>query len=461
MSYISLFKIIKDHWKGIIIVLIVLLMLPIVIASSFTVVSSVPAVDDDVISLYINVANKVGQNKTIIDWRDLIAIDSVRYKQNFKLANENNITKLAQSFIKENKKTTTYNFLKYKNLVSNINKKYNINLDWRNVVMADSVFLNSNFNNITDSHVNSTINKFIQINKIPETYYEYEEVKYEETYTEWEYWFDAFPWLGGRYVTKTRIVTKLEKVEKTRYVDGVEIKTLKDVLIDNGHSLKDIPPFFSNISSIAVSMKKIDITYSTKSLDTVIKEMGFSQEDKNSILRYKEVGLSMLIPSDGDNGSFHKSYKASEFINKVKNGAIETYKEYGVYPSISIAQAILESGYGGSGLTDKANNLFGIKADSGWNGAYVTMETSEYYGGIRVTVLAKFRAYNSWDESIEDHGLFLKENSRYTNNGVFSAKSYIEQAFALKKAGYATGPEYAYSLINIIQQYNLSEYDVL
>lgn len=147
-----------------------------------------------------------------------------------------------------------------------------------------------------------------------------------------------------------------------------------------------------------------------------------------------------------------------EFINMVVPGAIEGYKKYKIFPSITIAQAILESAWGRSGLSRRANNLFGIKAFN-WTGQTITMNTGEYYGGVYVMVSATFRAYSTPAESVKDHARFLTLNSRYRHNGVFSATTYVQQAEALRRAGYATDPNYPASLIGLIRKYNLQQYD--
>jgi flagellum-specific peptidoglycan hydrolase FlgJ len=146
----------------------------------------------------------------------------------------------------------------------------------------------------------------------------------------------------------------------------------------------------------------------------------------------------------------------AEFIQKVAEGAIDSYKKYNIFPSITIAQAILESGWGQSGLTGKGNNLFGVKA-YGWNGAVVDMLTAEYNSdGSKYYVVASFRGYNSWAESIEDHSKVLL-NDRYAD--VRSATNYRAAAEALRAGGYATDPEYPQLLISIIESYGLYQYD--
>ncbi|MCB2295893.1 glucosaminidase domain-containing protein [Clostridium algoriphilum] len=157
-----------------------------------------------------------------------------------------------------------------------------------------------------------------------------------------------------------------------------------------------------------------------------------------------------------------KSVKANlteeQFFKNVSVGAMESYKKDGIFASITLAQAKLESGTGSSGLTTKANNLFGIKAYN-WLGNTIQMMTKENAQGIIIEVLAPFRAYNNWDESIQDHTSFLLQNARYSQYGVFTSKTYAEQAQALQNAGYATDSNYARLLVTTIKQYGLDKYD--
>ncbi|MFT8544938.1 MAG: LysM peptidoglycan-binding domain-containing protein [Leuconostoc falkenbergense] len=132
----------------------------------------------------------------------------------------------------------------------------------------------------------------------------------------------------------------------------------------------------------------------------------------------------------------------------------------GVLASITVAQAILESGWGQSALASAPyHNLFGIKRGTGWQGTIVNMKTSEYVNGKWVTVLAPFRSYNSQMASFQDHTTFLLSNSRYAANGVINAKNYVAMANGLQAAGYATAPTYASTLINLVKRYNLQTLD--
>lgn len=152
------------------------------------------------------------------------------------------------------------------------------------------------------------------------------------------------------------------------------------------------------------------------------------------------------------------SLTQAEFIETLVPAAKQTEKEYGIFTSVTLGQAILESGWGESGLALGANNLFGIKAYN-WSGATIQMKTQEEVNGGMIWTMAQWRAYNTWNDSIIDHGKFLKENSRYSEAGVFKAKNYKEQVEALKRAGYATDSSYVSLVCGVIECYNLNQYD--
>lgn len=126
-----------------------------------------------------------------------------------------------------------------------------------------------------------------------------------------------------------------------------------------------------------------------------------------------------------------------------------------ILPSVTLAQAIVESKYGTSGLTKKANNLFGIKG--AYKGESVTMMTTEYIGGHYVKVPAKFKKYPDWWESIADHSYLLVSAKRYAN--IPGCADYVKVCQNLQSDGYATAPDYADTLISYIQKYNLDYYD--
>jgi flagellum-specific peptidoglycan hydrolase FlgJ len=149
-----------------------------------------------------------------------------------------------------------------------------------------------------------------------------------------------------------------------------------------------------------------------------------------------------------------------DFIMSVAPGARESQRKNGVPASVTLAQAILESDWGRSKLTREANNLFGIKAQSGPGSAGVyEINTWEVYGGQNATVLAGFRAYTTLADSIVDHGRWFQDNSRYW--GALEVKDDPRAfAYAINAAGYATDPAYAPKLIGLMDKFNLYAYDV-
>lgn len=137
-----------------------------------------------------------------------------------------------------------------------------------------------------------------------------------------------------------------------------------------------------------------------------------------------------------------------EYIRLYSKAALEQERTYGIPASITLAQGILESGAGKSGLTRNTNNHFGIKALGGWNGPV-------YYAWDDEPNKSKFRVYASAAESFRDHSEFLKRNSRYRSLFSKSVYDYRGWAIGLQKAGYATAKNYAAALIGFIDTYKL------
>ncbi len=139
------------------------------------------------------------------------------------------------------------------------------------------------------------------------------------------------------------------------------------------------------------------------------------------------------------------------YIDTYKALAIEQMERYGIPASITLAQGLLESAAGQSRLAREANNHFGIKCGSNWNGRYILYDDDARN--------EKFRVYDSPRESYEDHSLFLTTRSRYAFLFKYKRTDYKSWAHGLKKAGYATNPHYAQQLISLIHRYKLDQYD--
>ena len=141
----------------------------------------------------------------------------------------------------------------------------------------------------------------------------------------------------------------------------------------------------------------------------------------------------------------------SEYIAKWADVAIEHMEIYGIPASITMAQAIVESGSGNGVLARTANNHFGIKCGSKWTGGKVYHD-DDAKGEC-------FRAYSSAEESFADHAEFLHTRERYNFLFDYATDDYVSWAKGLKQAGYATAPDYAERLIGVVERYNLQLLD--
>ncbi|MEZ2415742.1 glucosaminidase domain-containing protein [Muriicola sp. E247] len=200
--------------------------------------------------------------------------------------------------------------------------------------------------------------------------------------------------------------------------------------------------FFIGIMVVLVSAcgTKKRTTYSKKNSGTTTVE-------KN---RTDDTGL---YPMPEDNGRFMEFPIASieDYIDTFSEIAQFEMKAYGIPASITLAQGILESGFGRGELTLKTNNHFGIKCHTGWDGPYALHDDDER-GEC-------FRKYNHPMYSFRDHSLFLTTRSRYAFLFDLSKDDYKGWAYGLKKAGYATDRKYPHKLISFIERYKLYEYD--
>lgn len=146
-----------------------------------------------------------------------------------------------------------------------------------------------------------------------------------------------------------------------------------------------------------------------------------------------------------------RNKKYEDYIKKYRDLAVQEMKRYHIPASITLAQGLLESGAGQSALARKSNNHFGIKCGSDWDG-----KTARHDDDARNEC---FRAYKHPKESYEDHSKFLAGRPRYASLFKLKITDYKGWARGLKKAGYATNPRYAQQLIDIIELYDLHQYD--
>ena len=148
-----------------------------------------------------------------------------------------------------------------------------------------------------------------------------------------------------------------------------------------------------------------------------------------------------------------------DFVNRMLPFAQQAGQASGVPPQLMLGQAALESGWGKREIrmADGSNsfNLFGIKANAGWNGKVAEVMTTEYKNGVAYKQVEKFRAYSSYAEAFQDYAGLISNNPRYAD--VLQQGSDVAgMAQAIQKAGYATDPKYADKLVSIMGKIDLA-----
>lgn len=186
------------------------------------------------------------------------------------------------------------------------------------------------------------------------------------------------------------------------------------------------------------------------------------------VLAINEAGVAQAKSSQSSNssnpGNLHQTNTPAAFINQIAGFAQEIASKNGLYASVMIAQASLESGFGRSSLSAPPNhNLFGIKGS--YNGQSVAMQTREYYSHTGwITITDHFKKYPSYVESLQDYARLLRNGTSW--NPQFYSGTWVERtnsyrdATAWLQGRYATDPTYANKLNNLIQLYDLTRFDV-
>jgi flagellar protein FlgJ len=148
-----------------------------------------------------------------------------------------------------------------------------------------------------------------------------------------------------------------------------------------------------------------------------------------------------------------------DFVNRMLPHAAQASRSTGVPPQLMLGQAALESGWGKREIrmADGSNsyNLFGIKANAGWNGKVAEVMTTEYRNGVAHQEVQKFRAYSSYAEAFQDYANMIGKNPRYAEV-LQQGGDVAGMAQAIQKAGYATDPKYADKLARVMGMMNLT-----
>ena len=199
----------------------------------------------------------------------------------------------------------------------------------------------------------------------------------------------------------------------------------------------------------------------------------YVKPEKTVYLTKKETAVVSSVPSSTTLTAKNlQGLTTDQFIKLLGPIAQADYKKTGILASVTLAQAINESGWGKTTLCQQGNNLFGMKislSGNTWTGSTwdqtscVSIQTREEYRGKKVTVTAKFRKYPNLACSIADHSAYLVgamngSSRRYA--GITATTSYSKQLSILQKGGYCTWSSYVSELTNLIKKYNLTQYDV-
>lgn len=188
-----------------------------------------------------------------------------------------------------------------------------------------------------------------------------------------------------------------------------------------------------------------------------------------------EVNAKLGVTTDSSSGlkaSTLKKLSESEVIEKVGPLFTADQKKTGILACVSLAQFILESGYGKTELAQKANNCFGMKkslsgntwSGSAWDGKSIYTKTTQecYDGKNMVDITADFRKYPCIEDSIEDHSAYLlgaTNGSKKRYEGLKGCTDHKKAIRIIKNGGYATDPNYVDKICNIISKWNLTKYN--
>jgi flagellar protein FlgJ len=259
----------------------------------------------------------------------------------------------------------------------------------------------------------------------------------------------------------TAVPTKSKTSGTARYVIGTVKSTDGSVNLRSGSAITE------SVTGTVASGAKIDLTCAVTGQYVTGTVRSTNQWDRTPTGSYISHAYIYSGPLPVCAGSPvpapSVTLTPAQFIAASVPGAQLGWRDYGVPPSVTIAQAILESGWGRSGLASVDRNYFGIKCQNGSygklaNGCHVYRTNECTKAGSCFATSASFRTYATQSHSFRDHGSFLRVNSRYA--GAFAhTKDANKFIWAVWKAGYATDPSYYTKVTGIMASYDLYKYD--
>ena len=272
---------------------------------------------------------------------------------------------------------------------------------------------------------------------------------------------------GMDFTDAQRLEVK-QDVEITAFADGIVTDTIVGAGIGYSVSIAHEGRILTRYFHLKPNSVKVKVGQKVKKGD-VIGIMGTSGQSTGIHLHFA-VKENSTAWNNGDYvapepylsgvktaGGVPIAVTKQEFIAKLAPLAVTHAQKTRISASLCIAQAALETGWGTSETMLKSNALFGIKAGSSWKGKVCSTKTKECYDGVNFTAITDlFRAYDSWEESVADYFALLS-TPKYAN--LIGETDYREACRKVRENGYATAPNYADVLINIIEKNNLTEWD--
>lgn len=235
----------------------------------------------------------------------------------------------------------------------------------------------------------------------------------------------------------------------------------KDMLIEAKNINQELKVQLNDLRADVASKDKT-IALLTEDKNTLQASLDVSQQKQtelqgrlDKIAKYEKLLLSGNIEKIKTENMTETQKK---FVSKMIPSVLKAYADTGVKPSVSLAQAGIESGWGTSGLAKGGNNLYGMKAGSKWKGNIYSASTKEYGSGGSYTIKSGFRAYGSWDQSVQD---YVKTMTGGRYDKALKANNYYDAVVAIKNAGYASDPNYVKHITGTITKYNLQALDAI
>lgn len=271
--------------------------------------------------------------------------------------------------------------------------------------------------------------------------------------------YNVYDW-NGNVVYSNTPATPASQLYRVR-LTWSDVKSQKGAYksLDNAKKTCDENPGYS------VFDENGNAVYTSKTEPTVTEP---TEDKKEEPTVPEEKPEKPEIPTYADISPL-KGFTNEQFLEYVGERAKEDMKKTGVLASVTIAQSILESAWGQSELSIKANNLFGMKStlsgntwSSEWDGKVYSKYSNEEYNGVITSVKSDFRLYSTVDASIKDHSDYLcgaMKGTELRYKGLKGETNYKTAIQIIKDGGYATDSGYVDKICGIIEKYNLDKYD--